>query len=448
MRIRLLAVIMWLSAGQAISQTTTSSPYTRYGIGDLNSDGLAASFGMGGFGVAYAPFGQINTLNPANYAVMVRHKPVFDIGVKYNYLSLQTETASDELVNVGLRNVAFAFPIGNKGGFGFGLHPYSSVGYEMVDVQNYPDIGDVEFNYQGEGGMNRVHLGGAYRVVDKERSLLAFGLSGSYLFGTISHFGRTIFPTGAGHYNTKVENSITMSDFKVDAGLYYSGQLDTIGNVFLHMGAVFNSGSEVNATRTHFSQNYIDLGGFNEFLIDTIAYDDSVKGYVNLPLGLNYGMALEFKNLGKSESRLVLGVEYRLQDWSKYKQVFNSEETTDNLRNSYQLSFGMQFTPTTLNESNCGINLFRRMNYRAGFRYNSTQLQINDTEMTEIGISFGLGLPIASCNTPSMINIGAEFGQRGTTDNQLIKEQFATVYVGLSLSPWKNDDWFEKREYD
>jgi hypothetical protein len=44
----------------------------------------------------------------------------------------------------------------------------------------------------------------------------------------------------------------------------------------------------------------------------------------------------------------------------------------------------------------------------------------------------------------SAINIGVELGQLGTLDGGLIKENYANIILGLSLS----DIWFIKRKYD
>ena len=44
----------------------------------------------------------------------------------------------------------------------------------------------------------------------------------------------------------------------------------------------------------------------------------------------------------------------------------------------------------------------------------------------------------------SEINLSVEVGERGTTNNNLIKEQFLHFQIGLSL----RDIWFVKRKYD
>jgi len=42
-----------------------------------------------------------------------------------------------------------------------------------------------------------------------------------------------------------------------------------------------------------------------------------------------------------------------------------------------------------------------------------------------------------------MLNFGFEIGQRGTTINNLIQENYFKIYFGISIYEW----WFIKRRY-
>jgi len=44
----------------------------------------------------------------------------------------------------------------------------------------------------------------------------------------------------------------------------------------------------------------------------------------------------------------------------------------------------------------------------------------------------------------SNLNLGLEYGQRGTTNSGLIQENFFKLSIGLSL----NDQWFVKRKFN
>lgn len=69
-------------------------------------------------------------------------------------------------------------------------------------------------------------------------------------------------------------------------------------------------------------------------------------------------------------------------------------------------------------------------------------MNINNKDINEFGISFGLGLPAGAYL--SNINLGVEYGKRGTKAANLVEEQFLNVFVSLSL----NDKWFQKRKFN
>jgi hypothetical protein len=89
------------------------------------------------------------------------------------------------------------------------------------------------------------------------------------------------------------------------------------------------------------------------------------------------------------------------------------------------------------------VNYFKRINYRAGVYFHRTFLDLNATRLNEQGISLGVGLPLRKAYQ-SMLNFTIQAGQRGTLDNNLIREQFLRLQFGITF----NEDWFRKRRYD
>ena len=89
------------------------------------------------------------------------------------------------------------------------------------------------------------------------------------------------------------------------------------------------------------------------------------------------------------------------------------------------------------------LSYWKRVVYRAGLHFENTGLEIATIEtINEFGMSFGVGLPVG--NVFSNANLGFEFGRRGTTNQNLIQENFFNFNISLSL----NDRWFEKRKYN
>ena len=86
------------------------------------------------------------------------------------------------------------------------------------------------------------------------------------------------------------------------------------------------------------------------------------------------------------------------------------------------------------------------MDYRAGFMYDQSYLNFNNTNIQSYAFTFGLGFPLAPNNVGNTfykINFGAEVGQRGTVADGLVKEKFVTLHLSFTL----NDRWFQKYKF-
>ena len=59
--------LLWLVATIAIAQTSSNSPYTRYGFGELSDQHFGNSKAMGGIAYGLRNGYQINAANPASY---------------------------------------------------------------------------------------------------------------------------------------------------------------------------------------------------------------------------------------------------------------------------------------------------------------------------------------------------------------------------------------------
>src|SRR5579875_2695500 len=92
----LFAVACTSAMAQATQSTaTTSSPYSRYGLGIIDPSLLPQTRAMGGIGTAVNTinnFYNINMLNPASYGAI--HFTVIDAGIYSNIETLQQSGSS------------------------------------------------------------------------------------------------------------------------------------------------------------------------------------------------------------------------------------------------------------------------------------------------------------------------------------------------------------------
>jgi hypothetical protein len=129
----------------------------------------------------------------------------------------------------------------------------------------------------------------------------------------------------------------------------------------------------------------------------------------------------------------IFGVDYRWQNWEK----FSAFDQSDSLVNSWQVNVGGEITPNIDNYN----NYLARVHYRLGFMYGKTYLHLRGQDLNEYAITFGFGLPLRGMKT--MLNLGAQYGVRGTTSQQLIRESYFKIVVGFSIY----ERWFVKRKY-
>ena len=83
-----------------------------------------------------------------------------------------------------------------------------------------------------------------------------------------------------------------------------------------------------------------------------------------------------------------------------------------------------------------------RMTFRAGFRHENTGLVIADKAINDTAFTLGFGFPLSG--SVSNMNLGFEYGKKGTKAMNLVEENYLNVSLSLSL----NDKWFVKRKYD
>ena len=106
--------------------------------------------------------------------------------------------------------------------------------------------------------------------------------------------------------------------------------------------------------------------------------------------------------------------------------------------NSQRYALGMEITPNDRSAK----SYLARVRYRMGGYYLKDYLVLNDYQLKDVGISFGMGLPLKRSKTS--INLAIEYGQKGTTDYRLIKETYTRFTLNLTLHEY----WFAKSKFD
>jgi hypothetical protein len=437
-----ITFLLALTVFQARSQSTatTSSPYSQFGIGNLDQMALPQTLGMGGLGAAinnFSGYYNLNPVNPASYGSL--HLTVIDIGIYGSSTSLsQTGQPSQSNGNFRINHVAFAFPVSKRSALSFGLQPYSEMGYSYKTTQknfgtgNVIDTNAVNYLYSGQGDLSKAYIGYGFGIGKH----LLLGVNASYIFGNLHQYSSTEIPDLISTINSRVEDSYAIGGASYDVGGQYT--IDFSDSKHLILGYSATLISNITSQHTNIVSQYTyDASGNENVASDTLSQTQDPKAKLHLPYIGRYGLTFV------SDNKFLIGAEYSQGNWS---QLSIPGVTGQQYQNSKTYNLGGQFTPN----ANALSNYLATVDYRLGVIYNKSYVDVqtgnSSTNITDKAITIGFGFPLRPGLTSSFykINFAAEIGTRGTEANGLVKENYVNFHLSFSL----NDRWFAKYKLD
>ena len=410
---QIVFAVMLLITGVSIAQNGTTSPYSFFGIGEIKFKGTAENRSMGGLNV-FSDSIHLNIQNPASVANL--RLVNFASGGSYKYVNQQTETESQNATATTLDYFALGIPMG-KFGASFGILPYTSVGYNLESISD-----DVNKQYTGTGGMNKVFLALAYQITPK----FNLGIDANYNFGNVER--KAIILEEDLLLGTREEIKSDLLGFNFNFGAEYKTMVTS--DLQLTTSATYSPATkfEVQGDR-NISSILVSSTGVVIPIDSREERLDDVE--VTFPSQFTIGAGIG------SPKRWFLGGQYTNTKTSNFNDPTLNFGTVDFVdANKYRI--GGFFIP----RFNSISSYWYRAVYRLGVRYEETGINVRGEDINEYGISFGIGLPIGRLF--SNVNVGFELGSKGTTNKGLVKENFFNTFISLSL----NDKWFEKRYID
>jgi len=415
-RIISVALFLLVVVNSSLAQVGTSSPYSRFGLGDLQGTVFPEYNALGGGVTALSSPNSINPYNPATYTSFGPNSFLLSTGGLHKTTNMQNTTESQLTNNSAFSHITIAFPVSRKIGASIGMLPYSNIGYELNSRNLVPDA---DLLYSGDGGISKAYFGSAYQISNE----FSVGINASYLFGVLNRRKKVIFDDES-FFNSRSNSKINLKGYYYELGLLYKKEISE-NNEFT-IGLTANNNSEIRGKRSELVETF-EYSGVFEFPKDTFL-NTTEWSYATLPQYISVGLTY------REDKKWLLVADYSLQNWADYTLF----DESDNLSNSMRMSGGMEYTP----EYNSVTTYYKRMQYRLGASYSNTPLQFDGNQLTEKSISFGFGIPVKKSRT--RYDVSVILGQRGTTENKLLKEQF--IKFGLSVS--YDGIWFVKRKYD
>lgn len=426
---RLLGVVglcMLLISGLQLS-AQENSPFSRFGIGDILEDDFIAGRGMGGISTGLFDRNTLNIANPASYAYLQR--TTFDFGIYGNVLRLDDGSEINSSGNGSLTHLAFGFPvIRNKMGLSVGLVPFSRTQYNIQDFEVSADtlLGRLDYEFRGEGALYDIYIGAGYRW-----NGFSVGVNASYLFGTIDRSRFLSFPDVDGSYSTRAITANSVGGLVFDLGAGY--RVDFPNDLDLNIGVTgrlqTNVGGRENVEWT--TVQLIDNGAL--FFKDSVTVTELRDNGITLPAEFSAGFTLRQGYRSIDDPLWRIGVDFSMGQWSNF-EGFDSEQP---FVNSWKIQAGFEVTPVDNAETNG-----RPVDLRAGFQYGKSNLSFDGQDLSEFGITIGLGVPISlgtAQQRNSKLNFAFTAGQRG--NSSVFTETFYRGTIGFTFS---DSFWFLK----
>ena len=444
----LLLGISQVSA-QGGAAVTAYSPYTMFGIGELQTIGTAQSRAMAGVGVAWRSTQMPSMANPAGYSATLQKSFLFSVGAEGNFLqNVQRQydaggayigKAKNGKNSINIHDIAVQFPLAKRLGMGISLMPYSSVGYKMSFLDQSDEVagnvGAASYTYSGDGDVTEVKLGIGWEPFKN----FSIGIAAKYYWGKITH-----------NYTTAVENNIVGSDrylsvigedeyaisnFKFQVG----AQWNVIANDkrMLTIGATYDYGGGLRPKVT----KELVLNGIYE---TTVSREEGVS-QMQLPHSVKAGVMYQ-------SPKFDAAVEYEFQAWGSGNNGRFEETINNNMSVKYvdthTAKVGFSYTPNRFDVR----NYLKRISYRVGFRYSNYYQAYNGQGIPQYAVTAGFGFPLKFMGTSS-IDVSLEYGLRGSHALMSASPKIGMIRqdyfkVGLGFSLFGEDYWFVRPKYD
>ena len=414
-------VILIFSYFSTISQTNTGSPYSLNELGEINFTGNVSYQSMGGIDASIDSI-EFNINNPSSLAKIKTTN--YLIGTFYKSSSLSNNSLKENIKTSNVNYIAIGIPVKNFG-FGFGVLPYSSVGFNLQTTEEYNDANSINQRLFGaDGNINKAFLSVGIPFF----KYVSLGASANYNFGKFNYerfnlmdgvnygvFSNSSSEIKGFTYNFSsnllipLKNDLTLS---ILYSLYPEGELDSY-----NIESLYTSNSS--------SITLESLGDFVDIDLDSRGLENTK---LPVPKKSIYSIGLEKKN------SWFIGAQYENKLSSEFENVFLDIRNVS-YRDANSISFGGYFIP----DSSSLVSYWKRVKYRFGIKNDKKSIIVNNLPINQFSLNLGLGLPIAGL---SKANLGLEIGKIGNDD--LIKENYFSLRLGLSL----NDVWFIKRKYN
>lgn len=391
------------------------SPYSILGLGEFAPQGNLRSVGMGGVGMALPSLAYSNTQNAA--LLPINSYTMLDLSFLGSYYQYNSSETSTDGMSGNLLGVSLTFPV-VRGYYSMavGIRPMTHVNYDLFSEEKLSGTSAfVQYDYEGSGGVSQAYWSHGLRLAKG----LFLGAEFSYNFGAIQNESRATVLDSRSQFSTNLLEETNFSDLNFTPSIAYNIEVDSA--VYIGIGAKYETGLDLSVD---YNRQYL-----RQSLSGAILTADTLRktnGVITVPARISGGISFY------SPFHYSIGIDASYAAWSEY----SNDVRSTNLADSYRVAIGGEWTP----DINSVSSYWKRVTYRMGGHYENTPWVVNNTQISDVGLSVGLSMPVS--RGLSNLNWAFSFGQRGTTDNELIQERYFKVGLGISIN---DPQWFRRR---
>ena len=406
------------------------SPYSIFGIGELERDGNAYTKSMGGTGIATRNRRFINFTNPA--AVTARDSLAFmaDFGLEQKNTIYKQGDIRSANNTFNIHNFVLSFPIYRSSAFMVGISPFSDVGYDFSSIEENNDIigntGNINYSSYGTGSVYQVFFGAGVTFWKR----LSIGAEAIYYFGNIDKITCMDY-TNSSYRSIKSGNELSVNGTTGKFGLQYEQKLG--GNVSMIVGATYRMSTKMNG----YSENY--RYATQSSVVDTLKHSVDTLAYGKLNFGDELGVGISLKGGEKWHAEF----NYLRSGWEN--SGFNTTpgfsaagSSVFSATTSQSFRFGFEIVP---NRNDIRYYM-RRCAYRAGVYYDQAYYKLDGNNVNSMGLTLGMTLPVFRWYNG--LTVGVDLGQRASTRQGMVRERYAKLAIGFNI----HDIWFQKPRYN
>lgn len=379
----------------------TVSPYSIYGPGDIDYKMYNRTSGMGGTGLALRSSGYLIDNNPAGIAGLTRSFYVFSVaaaGKTVSFSGTPISSSNSGSNDFWVKGASFAIKINKFWASSFGFSQLSNVNYQFTgtkQIEGSTSLYDVV--YEGTGGLNDYYWTNAFSIGKH----LSLGVKSSFIAG------------GIGHTETETDAALaaTIQSTQQDYMYHLKFEYGAIYNTALNkkwdfsVGGKFSYKTKLPSDRT---LTVIENGA--------TTINNQYVSSNSLFLPTTTGAGISFSHNKKA----TFAADYIFDNWAPLNQRGIGWQLVNNQR----ISAGAEFSK----QQNFFGQVVEKKFLQVGAYYNTGYLMVGDKQINQFGITAGTGGYLKSL----MYNLALDVGQRGTRQNNLIKENYFQITLAIS----------------